>query len=59
MASTKKTKLAVPAGLDAAGKAQALKTAMTQIERDFGAGSTYISQDVTKPIPVIFSPSPT
>ena len=39
MASTKKTKLAVPAGLDAAGKAQALKTAMTQIERDFGAGS--------------------
>ena len=39
MASTKKAKLAVPAGLDAAGKAQALKTAMTQIERDFGAGS--------------------
>ena len=39
MASTKKTKSAVPAGLDAAGKAQALKTAMTQIERDFGAGS--------------------
>ena len=39
MAATKKTKLAVPAGLDAAGKAQALKTAMTQIERDFGAGS--------------------
>ncbi len=39
MAATKKTKLAVPAGLDAAGKQQALKTAMTQIERDFGAGS--------------------
>ena len=39
MAASKKTKLAVPAGLDAAGKAQALKTAMTQIERDFGAGS--------------------
>ena len=39
MASTKKTKSAVPAGLDAAGKLQALKTAMTQIERDFGAGS--------------------
>ena len=39
MAATKKTKLNVPAGLDAAGKAQALKTAMTQIERDFGAGS--------------------
>ena len=39
MAATKKTKLAVPAGLDSAGKAQALKTAMTQIERDFGAGS--------------------
>ena len=39
MASTKKTKSTVPAGLDAAGKAQALKTAMTQIERDFGAGS--------------------
>ena len=39
MASTKKAKLAVPAGLDAAGKLQALKTAMTQIERDFGAGS--------------------
>ena len=39
MAATKKTKLSVPAGLDAAGKQQALKTAMTQIERDFGAGS--------------------
>ena len=39
MAATKKTKSAVPAGLDAAGKQQALKTAMTQIERDFGAGS--------------------
>ena len=39
MAASKKTKLAVPAGLDASGKAQALKTAMTQIERDFGAGS--------------------
>ena len=39
MASTKKTNSTVPAGLDAAGKLQALKTAMTQIERDFGAGS--------------------
>ena len=39
MAATKKAKLTVPAGLDSAGKAQALKTAMTQIERDFGAGS--------------------
>ena len=39
MAATKKTKLSVPAGLDAQGKLQALKTAMTQIERDFGAGS--------------------
>ena len=39
MAASKKTKLTVPAGLDSAGKAQALKTAMTQIERDFGAGS--------------------
>ena len=39
MAASKKTKLAVPASLDSAGKAQALKTAMTQIERDFGAGS--------------------
>ena len=39
MAATKKTKLNVPAGLDAEGKLQALKTAMTQIERDFGAGS--------------------
>jgi len=39
MASTKKAKLAVPTGLDEAGRKQALKTAMTQIERDFGAGS--------------------
>ena len=39
MAATKKTKSAVPAGLDAQGKQQALKTALTQIERDFGAGS--------------------
>ena len=39
MAATKKTKTAVPAALDAAGKQQALKTALTQIERDFGAGS--------------------
>ena len=39
MATSKKTKTAVPVGLDDAGKKQALKTAMTQIERDFGAGS--------------------
>ena len=39
MASTKKAKLAVPTGLDEVGRKQALKTAMTQIERDFGAGS--------------------
>ena len=39
MAATKKTKSAVPAGLDAQGKQQALKTALSQIERDFGAGS--------------------
>ncbi len=39
MAASKKTKTAVPAGLDAQGKQQALKTALTQIERDFGAGS--------------------
>ena len=39
MASTKKTKGAVPANLDESGKKQALATAMSQIERDFGAGS--------------------
>ena len=39
MASSKKTKTSVPQNLDDAGKKQALKTAMTQIERDFGAGS--------------------
>ena len=39
MAATKKTKGAVPANLDDAGKKQALATAMSQIERDFGAGS--------------------
>ena len=39
MASTKKAKLAGPTGLDEVGRKQALKTAMTQIERDFGAGS--------------------
>lgn len=39
MATAKKTKGAVPTELDAEGKKQALKTAMSQIERDFGAGS--------------------
>lgn len=39
MAQTKKVKAAVPEELDRDGKKQALKTAMTQIERDFGAGS--------------------
>ena len=39
MATAKKTKSAVPAKLDEAGKKQALATAMSQIERDFGAGS--------------------
>ncbi len=39
MATSKKTKVAVPAKLDDAGKKQALATAMSQIERDFGAGS--------------------
>lgn len=39
MATAKKTKGAVPMELDAEGKKQALKTAMSQIERDFGAGS--------------------
>lgn len=39
MAITKKTKLAVPTDLDADGKKKALATAMSQIERDFGAGS--------------------
>ena len=40
MASTKKaTKNAVPVNLDAEGKKQALATALSQIERNFGAGS--------------------
>ncbi len=40
MASTKKaTKTAVPVNLDAEGKKQALATALSQIERNFGAGS--------------------
>ena len=39
MATAKKGKTPVPAKLDEAGKKQALATAMSQIERDFGAGS--------------------
>ena len=39
MATAKKTKGLVPANLDGAGKEEALATAMSQIERDFGAGS--------------------
>ncbi len=39
MAATKKAKNPVPVNLDADGRRQALKTAMSQIERDFGAGS--------------------
>ena len=39
MATAKKTKSPVPQNLDAAGKKEALATAMKQIERDFGAGS--------------------
>lgn len=39
MAATKKTKNPVPTDLDAEGKKKALATAMSQIERDFGAGS--------------------
>ena len=39
MATAKKAKTSVPAKLDDAGKKQALATAMSQIERDFGAGS--------------------
>ncbi len=39
MATAKKTKAAVPQNLDAEGKKLALKTAMSKIERDFGAGS--------------------
>ena len=39
MATAKKTKAPVPTHLDEAGKKQALATAMSQIERDFGAGS--------------------
>lgn len=39
MATSKKTKAPVPQDLDDAGKKEALKTAMTQIERNFGAGS--------------------
>ena len=39
MAATKKIKSGVPMNLDDAGKKQALATAMSQIERDFGVGS--------------------
>ncbi len=39
MATAKKTKAAVPQNLDAEGKKLALKTALSKIERDFGAGS--------------------
>ena len=39
MAATKKVKNGQPAALDGDGKKQALATAMSQIERDFGAGS--------------------
>ena len=39
MATAKKTKTAVQGTLDEAGKKQALATAMSQIERDFGVGS--------------------
>ena len=39
MAATKKVKIPVPTELDAEGKKKALATAMSQIERDFGAGS--------------------
>ena len=39
MATAKKAKSGVPTQLDEAGKKQALATAMSQIERDFGAGS--------------------
>ncbi len=37
--TTKKSKSPVPTDLDAEGKKKALATAMSQIERDFGAGS--------------------
>ena len=39
MATAKKGKNPVPTNLDDAGRKQALATAMSQIERDFGAGS--------------------
>ena len=39
MASNKKSKPPVPTDLDAEGKKKALATALTQIERTFGAGS--------------------
>ena len=39
MATAKRTKASVPTNLDEAGKKQALATAMSQIERDFGVGS--------------------
>ena len=39
MAATKKGKTPVPQNLDGSGKAEALKTALSQIERSFGAGS--------------------
>ena len=38
MATAKKQKTSVPVKLDADGRKQALATAMSQIERDFGAG---------------------
>ena len=39
MATAKKVKQTVPAALDSDGKKQALATALSQIERNFGAGS--------------------
>ena len=39
MATSKKGKNPVPQNLDDAGKKEALRTALTQIERNFGAGS--------------------
>ena len=39
MATAKKTKTSVPQKLDEAGRAEALSTALSQIERSFGAGS--------------------
>ena len=39
MASNKKSKPPVPTNLDEEGKKKALETAISQIERSFGAGS--------------------